>query len=914
MRNYNVLKIAPAFLLLGSMLHAQQNDSIKENVIEQVVVIGYGKQKKSDLTGSITSITSKDFNGGATSAEQLIQGKTPGVAITGNSGAPGAGSTIRIRGGVSLSGSNDPLIVIDGVPMDFSGVSGASNALALVNPNDIETFDILKDASATAIYGNRASNGVILITTKKGSAGKLKVNFNTTVSVSTPEGYVDVLDGNAYRNFVNYAANQFPGTVTSSYLDRLGTSNTNWQKLIYQKAWGTDNNVAISGGIKNLPYRLSLGYTDQNGILKENTFRRTSADLSINPKFLDNHLSVNFNAKGSFTDNNFSNQGSVGDAIRFDPTQPIYSGNSAYGGYYEWINADGGINTNGTANPLAGIAAAHNISSVWRGITNVQLDYKLHFLPDLHFNVNAGYDYTKSNGLNQTYAQYRNGDAKKGSYNEYSQEKKNKLLETYFNYVKSISAFKMDLTAGYSYQDFYSNTPENYTYYGNGDAPNHSNRYASQTTLLSFYGRAILSYADKYIVTASYRRDGSSRFYDGLGSLKNVWGNFPGVSVAWKVNEENFLKDVSALSTLKIRAGWGKTGQQQLGDYPAYSKYTYSSSGASYQFGDEFINVLRAAISNPNLKWETTTSKNIGLDFGFINNRITGSFDYYQKDTEDLLAYVPIPAGDLNNYNYLNTGSMRNRGLEGAITIVPVKNETTNWEFTFNATHYDPILTSLSSQISDDYFIAQGSISGGVDSKVQAFKVGYNPYVFQLFQQVYDANGKPVSGAYVDRNGDGKITDADKYFTKSTTPDAILGFSTKLNYKNWDLGFSLRAVLGNYVYNNAASNSTMENLATNNFLQNVFSTQVNNQIVKNGNYWSDLYLENASFLRMDNASIGYNFKDVFSNGTNFRVNVMAQNVFTITNYTGVDPEVQGNIDNGFYQRPRIYSIGFNFQF
>ncbi|HCA06394.1 SusC/RagA family TonB-linked outer membrane protein [Chryseobacterium sp.] len=919
MKNFTtVLKIAPAFLLASSVIHAQTQDTLtKEKKIEEVVLIGYGKQKKSDLTGSITSVSAKDFNGGAVSAGQLIQGKTPGVQITNNSGAPGSGTKIRIRGTSSLSGENSPLIVIDGVPQDFVGMNGVSDPLSLINPNDIETFDILKDASATAIYGNRASNGVILITTKKGTSGKFKLNFSTVTSVSTKMGNVDVLTAQEFRDFVNTYA-------PASYKTKLGNADTNWQDQIYQAAWGTDNNVAFSGGIKGLPYRLSIGYNEQNGIVKSNSFRRTSVGLNLSPKFFDNHLSVNVNAKGTFTDNRFVDGGVIKAATYFDPTQPVYSGNSKYGGYYEWLDSGSatGYNVNANSNPLGMIEGVRDVSSVIRGLGNIQLDYKFHFLPDLHFNVNAGYDYTKSEGHKFKDGNLRQGYADKGSSNFYSMEKNNKLLETYFNYVKNINAINtgVDITAGYAYQDFRLNIPGAVTYRGTGINAQDLD-FQTQNTLVSFYGRAIFTVANKYIISGSVRRDGSSRFFN--GTTDNLWGVFPGVSLAWKLNEESFIKNISAISTLKLRAGWGKTGQQELpalgvngnkpNNYPAFASYNPSYPGAGYQFGNEFYFMFRPTNYNPNLTWETTTTKNIGLDYGFAKNRITGSIDLFRKDTKDLLVYADEPAGGLSNASWQNVGDMKNQGIEGSITVIPVKNEKTTWEVSFNATHYKPVITKLKDR-ADEYFNMEvGGIEGGSGNRIQAHAVGYAPNAFWVYQQVYDTGGKPVDGAYVDRNGDGVINTKDMYYYKSTTPDAILGFSTKVSHKNWDFALSARAVLGNYVYNNMASNSSLQSASTNEYLQNVFSTAPEYKFSV-PQYKSDIYVENASFLRLDNINVGYNFGEIFSKGSNLKVYGMAQNVFVITKYTGVDPEVFGGIDNGYYQMPRIYSLGFNFQF
>lgn len=922
MRNYSkVLKIAPAFLLAGTiMLEAQQRDSIKQRDIEQVVLIGYGKQKKSDLTGSIASVTAKDFNGGSTSADQLIQGKAPGVTVTGNGGNPGSGSTIRIRGGASLNASNDPLIVIDGIPMDFNGLSGASNALALINPNDIESFDVLKDASAAAIYGNRASNGVILITTKKGSTGKLKINFSTISSVSTKMGNMSVLSADEFRKYV------IENSTQQKYIDMLGTANTNWQDQIYQAAWGTDNNISISGGIKKLPYRLSLGYTEQNGIVKTNEFRRTSFGLNLTPKFFDNHLSVTANLKGTMTENRFP-AGVISAAQFFDPTQTVYD-KSAQGNlvsnYWEWFlyNNSGqrtnNININATQNPLASLYGRRDVSTVFRSIGNLQLDYKFHFLPDLHFNINGGFDYQKGNGAVTMYPHYaqmiESGDV--STRRDYEQEKSNRLLEIYLNYTKDIKAIdtKVDVMAGYSYQQFKDFTPSATTYFGNPDrVSTPSNRYEGKLTLLGFYGRAIFTIADKYILTGSIRRDGTSRFYNGTDETGNIWGTFAAASGAWKIKNENFLKDVNVISDLKLRGGWGQTGQQEIGGwYNSFPSYNISEQTAQYGFAEQYYTMYRPTQYNPNLTWETTETINAGLDFGILNNRITGSFDWFKKKTKDLLANVQVPAGEFSNRNNKNIGEMETDGLEFLINVKAIKKENLTWDFSFNVAHYNPKITKFN-DVAEGYLIQTGGISGGTGNTIQAHLVGYTPSSFYVYQQAYGANGKPLEGVYVDRNGDGKIDVNDKYLYKSTTPDATIGFSTSLKYKNWDLSTSLRAVIGNYVYNNFASQSNVQNIATNDYLQNISSVAASYGF-KNVQFWSDIFVEDASFVRMDNLTLGYNFKDIFSEGSSLRIYGMAQNVFVITDYSGVDPEIFGNIDNGFYQRPKIYSLGLNFNF
>ncbi|ROI13601.1 SusC/RagA family TonB-linked outer membrane protein [Epilithonimonas hominis] len=906
MRNYNVLKIAPAFLLLGSMLHAQQNDSVKkETEIEQVVLIGYGAKKKTDLTGSITAISAKDFNeGSVNSPEQLIQGKASGIQITTNSGAPGAGSTIRIRGGASLNASNDPLIVIDGVPLDNNGINGASNPLALINPNDIESFNILKDASATAIYGSRASNGVIIITTKRGKTGKLKATYTTTTSVYDKMGTVEMLSADQFRDVVNSKA-------ANNYKLLLGKSNTNWQKEIYQTAVGFDNTLSLSGGVKGLPYRLSLGYLNQDGIIKTNNIERSTASLNLNPKFFDNHLDINFNLKGTYVENRFKDDGAVGAAVVFDPTQSVFApGFENYGGYFEWLDSTGTPNTNGTKNPLSMLNQRYDLSYVSRVLGNIQFDYKMHFLPELRANLNLGYDYSDSNGNTTVLPTAATEYYRKGSYRRYTQEKKNKLLEFYLNYTKDISAINslVDITAGYSYQDWKRSEPFAPTSYGNGTMnPQTGNDFFTQNTLISYFARLNYTFDKKYLLTASVRRDASSRF-----SEDNRVGYFPSVALAWRIDQENFIKNTNVFSTLKLRAGWGQTGQQDINnnDYPYLARYVQSNSGAQYQIGDVFYNTLRGEGYDKNIKWETTTTKNLGLDFGFLNNRINGSIEVYEKETKDLLSVVPVPAGaNLTNLLLTNVGDMRNRGVEFNIGVEAIKNENFSWEFNLNATHYKSEITNLASTS-----VLTGGISGGTGSTIQVHAEGYQPNAFYVYQQVYNQEGKPIEGVYVDRNGDGIINSGDLYQYKSPAPELLLGFSSRFTYKNWDLGFTMRASFGNYVYNNQASQfGNLSGIKANNYLQNIHTSYLDTQF-DTPQFFSDYYVENGSFLRMDNINIGYNFPSFINENSKLRVFGSVQNAFLITNYSGLDPEVFNGIDNNLYQRPRVYSIGLNFQF
>ena len=890
--------------------------------LNEVVVIGYGTRLKKDLTGSVTAITTKDFNKGSiTTPEQLIAGKVAGVQITSNGGAPGSGSTIRIRGGASLNASNDPLIVIDGVPVDNSGIAGAANALALINPNDIESFNILKDASATAIYGSRASNGVIIITTKKGRSGKPKFNFSTQNSLSTLPKEADVLSPAEFRAYVN--AHGTPAQIAI-----MGQASTDWQKEIYDNAFSTDNNLSVSGSYKNLPYRVSVGFLNQDGILKTGSLQRKSASITLNPKLFDDHLKIDLNLKGAINNSRFANEGAIGNAVRFDPTQSVFSANKRFGGYFEWLdpNSTTGLRKLAPLNPVGILEEREDKSDVKRSIGNIQFDYKLHFLPDLHVNLNLGYDVSKGEGTivvpdSAASAYLRSPDAKHGGVNnKYLQKKSNTILETYLNYVKDIKIInsRIDVVAGYSYQDF---STTNYNYPDNTtdgfiisqpsfpfDKP--------ENRLISFFGRLNYSFQNKYLLTGTVRRDGSSRF-----SKENRWGWFPSGAFAWRIKEEDFLKNSRTLSDLKIRLGYGETGQQDgIGNYDYIARYSLANQQAQYQFGNVFDSLYRPNGYNPNLKWEQTATYNAGLDYGFFNNRISGSIDVYLKKTTDLLSVIDQPAGtNFSNKILANIGNMENRGVEFTINTQPVKNKTTTWDFGFNITYNKNKITKLTFT-NDPTFPGNlvGGIAGGVGSTIQIHSVGYPKSSFYVYQQIYDKTGKPIEGLFEDRNRDGLINNNDLYRYKSPDPKAFLGAYSNVNWKKWSAGFSLRANIGNYMYNNRFSNTGVQRNIIDplGFLANGSRNLLETNFTGNGDQYllSDYYIENASFLRMDYINVGYNAGDVVRRNTSLRIGANVQNVFTVTKYKGVDPEVSGGIDNNFYPRPRIFTISLNLDF
>ena len=890
--------------------------------LDEVVVVGYGTSRKKDLTGAVTTINSKDFQTGVISTpEQLIAGKVPGVSIISNSGQPGAGSTIRIRGGSSLSASNNPLIVIDGVPLDNDAVSGASNPLSFINPNDIESFTVLKDASASAIYGTRASNGVIIITTKKGK-GAMKINFSSVNSVSTLVKKVSVLSADQLRTIVNEKGS----TVQKAM---LGTANTDWQDAIYRQALATDNNLSISGQAGFLPYRISLGFQNQQGILKTDNLQRTSIGISLNPTFFENHLKVDINLKGSLQKARFGNTGAIGAAISFDPTQPIYAteGKQRFGGYFEWLDktsATGLVNLAGR-NPLGLLEQRFDESSPQRSIGNIQLDYKFHFLPELRANLNLGYDISKGAGTVYESDSSANGylaGGVGGSNNSYKQTKSNTLLEFYLNYTKDLKSIesKFDILAGYSFNN-YKTTNYNYPSY-NARGVKYVNTDPAfpfntpENTLISFFGRANYAFKDRYFLTATLRRDGSSRF-----APANRWGLFPSIALAWNVKDESFLKSSKVVSALKVRSSYGVTGQQDgIGNYDYISYFALSAANASYQFGDTYLQGFRPGGFYSNRKWEETASTNLAIDYGLFDNRISGSVDFYVKNTKDLLNNIPQPAGtNFTAFIVANVGSMENKGVEFSINTQPIRKNNLTWNLDFNATYNQNTITNLTVVPQDKNYLGfpSGTIAGGIGGQFAFINaVGFSRNTFNLYKQVYNENGRPIEGVFVDQDGDGLINQNDLYKGKSSIPKVFLGMSNSVNFKKWNIGFVMRASFDNYVYNNNYSQSGVLNQITGNtVLYNASTNYLDTQFKGNSQQLlSDYYIQNASFLRMDNANVSYDFGKVLGGTANLRLNANAQNVFILTKYKGLDPEVSGGIDNNLYPRPRILALGLNLDF
>ncbi len=878
--------------------------------LEQVVVIGYGQVKKSDATGSINVTSSKDFNRGAiTSPQSLLVGKSAGVVITDAGGAPGAGATIRIRGGSSLNASNDPLIIIDGVPIDNHNVSGSSNFLSFVNPNDIETFTVLKDASATAIYGSRASNGVILITTKKGTVGKpTTFTYDGNVSIAAAVKYKDVFSGDQMRQIAFDHKDLFGA---DSYT-KLGSANTNWQKEIFRTAISQDHNLGVSGAYKQMPYRVSVGYTGQNGILKNTDMQRTTASISLDPTFLQKDLKVSINAKGMNVSQNFGDDGAIGSAINMDPTQPVYDGNTATDGYYQWVNYGASL---GTPNPVEQAMSIDNKSKVNRLIGNVQFNYKFRFLPELHANLNLATDYTKSNGHNNRPITSPNTLTNPywGKMNSYSGKNYNNLLDFYLNYTKEFGVNKIDLTGGYSWQHFKREGDSYTTGYispGQNRQVNVSS-FVTENYLVSFFGRLNYTLLDKYLLTFTIRDDGSSRF-----SKDNRWGLFPSAAFAWKIKEESFLKDIKAISDLKLRLGWGVTGQQDIGnDYPAQATYRTASEGNYYMIDGVYIPTLRPDAYDPNIKWEETSTINIGLDFGFIDNRITGNFDVYQRETKDLLNTVNVPSGsNFSNQVLTNVGSLKNNGAEFSLNLVPISKQDMYLSVGFNIGYNKQEITKLNMTDDPNYAIYYAN-GGSFTGQTQITKVGYPAFSYFLNKQVYDENGNPIEGLYVDLSGQGGTVNgdnADKYIYHNPRADYLMGFSARFTYKNFDFSGSTRASIGNYLFNQVAAGASYDQMYQIGYWKNFPTSLAETNFVKR-QFTTDYYLENASFFKLDNLSAGYKFDNIY-NKLNARISFTVSNVLTVTKYTGLDPEISGGIDNNNYPRPRTFMLGVSLSY
>ncbi len=904
--------------------------------LDEVVVIGYGTVKKSDLTGSVSTVKADEINKGVvTSPADLLRGKSAGVVVTTGDGMPGSGATVRIRGGASLNASNDPLYIIDGLPVSNDGISGMSDPLSSINPEDIESFTVLKDASATAIYGSRASNGVIVITTKKGAktgSAIPQVAIDVTSSLNTLAKYQDVLTGDQLRKLISERVSN--GKTAAAALSALGKENTDWQRQIYRMAPTVDANVSLNGnadmGGITLPYRVSGGFTTQNGTLIGSKMNRGTASLNLSPTFLDKHLSVFLNGKYTYAKNWYADQGAIGSALRYDPTQPIYATDAEGGlnGYRIWRGSDGNPNGMATLNPVAQLKDKTDYATANRFIGNAQFDYKIHGFEDLRLNLNLGIDWARSAGISElaqnseasyhnTQHQYIDGGGvlrASGSHTDYHYGRLNTTLEFYADYNKTFGKHFVDLMAGYSWQRFYNDTDSKTVKLSDPSAVISDSVGKGEYFLISFFGRANYSFADRYLITVTLRRDGTSRFQN------NLWGLFPSVALGWNVKNENFLKNVEPVSTLKFRASWGQTGQQDVGGYyDTFAKFYINQLGSYYQFDGKTIVPITALGYNADLKWETTTTYNVGLDFGLWNDRFTAALDFYKRDTKDLLSYVQVAAlSNLTNYLNTNIASLTNKGVELDLNAILVETRDMSWTAGFNVAYNQNMITKLNASSENKEGVRTGGISGGTDNWIQKHDIGHPMSAFYVYQQVYDQNGKPIFGQYVDQNDDGVINESDRHFFHKPWADFNFGFNTKFSWKNWTAALSGHASLGNYVYNNVASNNEMyKDLWVNNFVSNRNASALYSDF-DDAMYISDYYIEDGSFVKLDNFTLGYTFPKLFEmvQGRPASLNIFGtvQNICTITRYSGIDPEVYGGIDGTVYPRPRTFVLGLKFNF
>lgn len=955
---FTYLGMTPQTVKASKEMNITMSDDSKS--LNEVVVIGYGVAKKSDLTGSVTAIKPDSKNKGVVvNAQDMLTGKVAGVNITSNDGTPGGGAKIRVRGGSSLNASNDPLIVIDGLAMDNDGVKGLSNLLSVVNPQDIESFSVLKDASATAIYGSRGSNGVIIITTKKGRKGqKPTVSYSGSITISEKKNTIDVLNADEFRATVE----KLYGKDSEAY-SALGTANTNWQDLIYRTAISHDHNITVSGAAKSLPYRVSVGYTDQQGIVKTSDFKRATASLNLNPSFFQDHLTLNLNAKGMYARTLYTDGAVVSAAVRMDPTQDPYNftseyhknqlrdkdGNSLldqtlknYGGYFQWSKkAEYGDNTwpftydstTQMPNPLSLLDQGSQIAHSRSFIGSADIDYKVHGFEDLRLHATLGADISKGR-QSQSFAPSCPNALYYGSYGGEEILKRNLSLSTYAQYYKDFNKIHhFDIMAGYEWQHFWRSKNNDYVGYypeTNNDAslagterPHTPYSEKSESYLVSFFGRANYTLLDRYFLTATVRDDGSSRF-------KEHWAWFPSFAFAWKANEEAFLKNANWLSDLKLRLGYGKTGQQagSIGDYEWIPSYSISTGTNGFYPVTGTGELYRPNNYRPDLKWETTSTYNVGLDWGILDQRLSGSVDWYYRKTTGLLNYAPLSSmAGYKNQAWQNIGSLKNTGVEAAITWRAIQTKDWFWTMTYNFTYNKNEITDLNGVSENGAPVVNTNIKVGDGSGayLQANQVGYAMNSYYVYQQVYDKNGKPIENCVVDRNGDGKINESDKYLYKSPAAPVTMGFSSRLEYKNWDFGFSLRASIGNYVYNNVEQ--SMSNMNTGEWFSNslkYFSNRMKSTVERNWQTYeitsklSDYYVKNASFLKCDNITLGYSFNNLFKSsgwhGLSGRAYATASNVFTITNYDGLDPEVGDGNDNNLYPRPFSVVVGLSLNF
>ncbi len=886
--------------------------------LSEIVVTGYGEQRAGNITGAVSSVADSQFNPGRVlSPQMLIQNKVPGVQVVDNND-PGGGLSIRIRGATSATASNEPLYVVDGVPLGTGaggGLSAGRDPLNYLNPGDIENITVLRDASSAAIYGSNAANGVVIITTKsgKGHSGA-HVEFNTNASASQVTRVPDMLTAAQFADAV--------ATYAPTRVDSLLGQNTNWFDQIDRTGYGQQYDVSLSNGTGDMGYRLSLGYQKQNGIISASSVDRLSLGINYEQSVFNDRLHISTNVRGARSVDKFTPGDVLGNAAAMAPTQPVLNPGSPTG-YWDWNTTNAS-----PSNPVASLALASDQGTTWRSVGNIQTAYHTSFVEGLTANLNLGYDLTKADRQifypNNLAAQVRQGQ---GYLELRNNSQGNSVLDMYLDYTprQTFGPGMLNLVGGYSYQQSHAEYPQlverglTSNLLGDNGVPPALNVTPTKTVtdykLISFFGRANYNINDRYLAGISIRQDGSSRF-----GPSNQWGTFPAVSLGWRISQEPFMQGVGGLSDLKLRASWAQTGNQAFGDYLYYPTYTYSDALTKVQIGGQFITTIRPSAVDEGIHWEKTTAYDVGLDYGFSNQRFSGSIDWYQKNTSDLLFNVPVAAGtNLGNFVTTNIGEMKNTGLEFALSmkVFEPRPGRMNWDASFTASHNSNELVAINPSKSVARILT-GNISGGVGNLVQVLQPGAPINSFFVFEQRYDAQGKPVydpatpTNMYVDQNGDGLINDGDRRPFHDPSPKWIFGHTSYLTYGKFDGGFTLRAYLGNWVYNNVASTlGAYQNLSGSAMPANLQASVLTTGFIV-PQYYSDYYVEDGSFLRMDNITLGYSFN---LKNQPLRLYGTVQNAFTIAGYSGVDPTAGLNgIDNNIYPRARTITTGLSARF
>ncbi|WMN11232.1 SusC/RagA family TonB-linked outer membrane protein [Marivirga salinae] len=892
-----------------SVIDVQMQEDISQ--LGEVVVVGYGQQEEKDVTGVVSTVKEESFNRGQiASPERLITGKIAGVDVTpGNTRAGGAGITIRGVG--SINAQSQPLVVVDGVPINNDGSSGTRNANNFINPADIESVTVLKDASATAIYGSRGAAGVILYTTKSGKKGENTVTYDGSFTFSEILREPDFLSTQNFRNAVRQFSPQNE--------NRLGESDTDWFNEVTRSTLSQNHNLSFSGATEKINYLVSVNHMDNKEVIKGDRNQVTRLSMRLKTTVLNDHLDITFNTKNALTNDEYK-PNVVGTAVSFDPTRPVYDPEAEeFGGYYEWNES-----SIDPINPVSTIEQTQSIGENRRSFNSINFDLKIPGVEGLTLSATGSYDLR--NGQNKVFEPFtlrndnRDGYMQRSTNNAYTT-----TLFSTLNYNRSFGASDLDILGGYEFQEVFSET----TGYEGINLTDDSKSFNDPTViprefidlyrafpitnqLQSYFGRVNYSYDDKYLLTVTGRMDGSTRF--GFG---NKYGFFPSAALGWRVIEEDFFQGLTGVfNDLKLRVGWGQTGNQNIGDYRYDKFYFLSDASATYQFGDEYIQLLRPTAVDPNIQWERLISTNIGVDFSLMKGRLSGSLDVYDKTTDQLLYNVPVPAAtNVGDRVITNIGEMNNKGIELALNYIAIDNEKFGLDLNYNFTYNQNTIVKLDNEIDENSpGIQVGGITGDIGRTIQVLQVGKPISTFYSYNHLYDDAGNPLTGGtnsiYEDINNDEQINENDLQTQGVAIHPIFTNLSSNMRYGNFDLTFTLRAKIGGQTYNNTASANGWSGRLTEAQILNNLHESVIETGFQNRQLLSNYYIENSSFLKLDNLSIGYNFNQI----EDFRLRLYGtvQNMLPISGYSGLDPEVQ--IDNNIYPPSTAFIFGINAKF